>query len=343
MSLHQRNGIWYWRKMVDGVMFNRSTKTADKKLADKLVKKWEHEAVKTVVFDGERPVTVYEAIESFLDEREHKASLVSARQHMQHWKDALPDVKMQSLTKHQLQAVVSKRLTEGYATNTISVFVTYWNALINHCERAKLSRGPRLDRLQQKRTRFRTITAEEEALMLAATSPDAKYPGKTPETDAQRLDNQDVLVCLLHLGARINEAHNLRWSDLDFANNTLLVRRLKNGDDTLLLMTTALRTVMERRHLNKVNNWVFPSKCNRPRNSGRWVLAAAMRAGISFDAGKVTSHTFRHSAATRLLRAGMDIRKVQAFLGHKSINSTLVYLHALPGEVAAQAADVFNA
>lgn len=36
MSLHQRNGIWYLRKMVDGVLFNRSTKTDDKKLAEQI-------------------------------------------------------------------------------------------------------------------------------------------------------------------------------------------------------------------------------------------------------------------------------------------------------------------
>jgi site-specific recombinase XerD len=38
----------------------------------------------------------------------------------------------------------------------------------------------------------------------------------------------------------------------------------------------------------------------------------------------------------------MDIRKVQRFLGHKNISSTLVYLHALPDEVAAHAVAVFD-
>lgn len=51
MALINRNGVWYWRKMVDGVMFNRSTKTEDKKLAETLARKWEHEAVKTVVYE----------------------------------------------------------------------------------------------------------------------------------------------------------------------------------------------------------------------------------------------------------------------------------------------------
>lgn len=342
MSLHQRKGIWYWRKMIDGVTLNRSTQTNDKKLAEKLVRKWEHEAVQAIKYDGERPVTLYEAIDSFLTQRQHIPSYTSARQHMQHWKNALPNEKMKSLQQYQVQAVVTKRLAEGAGQNTISVFVTYWNALINHCKANKLSPGPKLDRVQSKRTRFRIITEQEEAAMLAATCPNAKYPGKNPLNDARKQDNQDLLVCLLHLGARINEAQNLRWSDADFANNTILVRRLKNGDDTLLMMTKALRTVLERRYTSKIDNWVFPTKSEKGKADVGWVTDAAIRAGVDFESGKVTSHTFRHSAATRLLRAGMDIRKVQTFLGHKSITSTLVYLHAMPSEVASQAMSVFD-
>jgi integrase len=342
MSLHQRKGIWYWRKMIDGVTLNRSTQTSDKKLAEKLAAKWEHDAVKSIKYDGERPVTLYEAIDSFLAARKHMRSYTSAKQHMQHWKNALPNEKMKALPKHQVQAIVTKRLADGVAQNTLSVFVTYWNAMINHCKENKLSPGPNIDRVQPKRTRFRVITEREEAALLAATCPNAKYPGKNPINDARKQDNQDILVCLLHLGARINEAQNLRWSDIDFANDTILVRRLKNGDDSLLMMTKALRAVMDRRYTAKIDNFVFPTKSRRDKANINWFADVVERAGIDLEAGKVTSHTFRHSAATRLLRAGMDIRKVQKFLGHKSINSTIVYLHALPNEVAAQAVAVFD-
>lgn len=342
MALHQRNGIWYWRKMVDGVMFNRSTKTADKKLAEALAKKWEHEAVQTVVFDGERPVTVHEAIESFLEERKHTAGYRSARLHLGHWKQALPNVLMKSLQQHEVQAVVTKRISGGTAHNTVSVFINYWNALINHCSRKKLSAGPKIDRVKQKRTRLRIISAAEEAKLLAATCPNAKYPGKNVLRDAMRQDNQDIIVCLLHLGARISEAVNLRWSDIDFVNNTVFVRRAKRGEDCLLIMTKALRAVMERRYAARVDNNVFPAKADHAI-SMQWFRDMVVRAGVDIEAGKITSHTFRHSCATRLLRAGMDITKVQRFLGHRKITSTIVYLHALPNEVAEQAAAVFDA
>lgn len=342
MALIQRKGFWYWRKMVNGVQLNRSTQTEDKKLAEKMAKKWEHEAVQAIVFDGERPITLYEAIQGFLDERKHMRSYDSACMHLNKWKAALPNVQMKALQKHQVQEIVTKRIAQGMAQNTASVFVTYWNALVNYCVRKKLSPGPKLDRVQSKRTRFRVITVEEEAAMSAATCPHAQYPGKNPNTDAMRQDNQDILVCLLHLGARINEAQNLRWVDIDFEQNTILVHRLKRGDDCLLVMTAALRAVMERRYKSRDAKWVFPTKANNPRTNTGWVKTIAARAGISLDAGKITSHTFRHSCATRLLRAGMDITKVQKFLGHKCISSTLVYLHALPSEVAAQAAAVFD-
>jgi len=52
--------------------------------------------------------------------------------------------------------------------------------------------------------------------------------------------------------------------------------------------------------------------------------AAAVEAGI---AGHITTHTLRHSYATRLLEQGVDIRVVQILLGHRSITSTARYAH----------------
>lgn len=216
----------------------------------------------------------------------------------------MPNAVFTAVSKRQVQAVVNNMHASGYAHNTIAVAIMYWNALINYCTDNKLSAGPKADKIKPKLTRFRIINDQEEAAMLAATCPTATYPGKNALSDAQRQDNQDVLVCLLHLGARINEAQNLRWSDIDFTANTVLVRRLKRSNDTLLLMTNALRLMMERRHKARTDAWVFPSKAGTYKTNAQWVNTIVKRAGIDLESGKITSHTFRHTAATRLLRAG---------------------------------------
>jgi len=59
-------------------------------------------------------------------------------------------------------------------------------------------------------------------------------------------------------------------------------------------------------------------------------LRARSTSGPGFlEAGHVTAHTMRHSFATQLLRAGYDIRTVQELLGHRDLNTTMIYLHVL--------------
>ena len=86
--------------------------------------------------------------------------------------------------------------------------------------------------------------------------------------------------------------------------------------------------------------WIFPadrmSVCPRTGRVGRHhlfqttiqrhVKRAARDTGIT---KRVTPHTFRHSFATALLESGYDIRTVQELLGHRSLNTTMIYTHVL--------------
>ena len=59
---------------------------------------------------------------------------------------------------------------------------------------------------------------------------------------------------------------------------------------------------------------------------GRNIKQAAVKAGVH---KRVTSHIFRHSYATHLLQSGIDLRSIQELLGHKSVETTMVYTHVV--------------
>jgi site-specific recombinase XerD len=78
--------------------------------------------------------------------------------------------------------------------------------------------------------------------------------------------------------------------------------------------------------------WLFPSRTGQTAISAgsirRYLQAALAESNITKN---VSCHTLRHSYATHLLEKGVDLRVIQALLGHRSLKSTFLYLHLTQG------------
>lgn len=139
-----------------------------------------------------------------------------------------------------------------------------------------------------------------------------------------------ILNLFYSSGIRLKELVNLNLNDIDFKRGIVNVLGKGNEEREATLTNEAikiLKSYLKTRNLWKGNKGkaVFLSrsgsritKMNIQRNIERY----GKEAGIS---KKVTPHMMRHSIATHFLNAGMDIRRIQGFLGHKSLASTQIY------------------
>ncbi len=139
-----------------------------------------------------------------------------------------------------------------------------------------------------------------------------------------------ILVCFRH-GLRASELCELQWSDVEFESATLHLRRAKGGQTgTHPLLGDELRALRALKR-DAQSPFIFVSERGAPFTvSGlqKMVERAGMEAKMPF---KVHPHMLRHAAGYVLANKGTDTRTLQAYLGHRSIQSTVRYTELAPG------------
>lgn len=142
-----------------------------------------------------------------------------------------------------------------------------------------------------------------------------------------------ALLTAYAAGLRITELVSLRVEHIDAERMQLHVELGKGQKPRLVPLSEVLLTLLRHywRHNRpkiKGSPWLFPSsKPARPLHVTT-IQNACERARIAAGLNKhATPHTLRHSYATHLLEAGVDIRTVQALLGHSQLSTTAIYLH----------------
>jgi site-specific recombinase XerD len=148
--------------------------------------------------------------------------------------------------------------------------------------------------------------------------------------DAARAGRDRVLFQTAYAcGLRISELIHLQVRDIDSARMVVIVRQGKGAKDRLVPLSKRLLAELRRYWLmHRSSAWLFPGRQPgrplHPAGVQREFQRTLRQAGIDKQA---TPHTLRHSFATHLLEAGVDILTVQKLLGHGSLSTTSHYLH----------------
>jgi len=151
------------------------------------------------------------------------------------------------------------------------------------------------------------------------------------------LHNRTYFWTLYSLGLRMTEGLYLQPGDIDGARRLVHVHRGKGARDRYVpLPPRTLGLLREYWCVHRHPRWLFPAigQGGKPAASAphpmprRSVQAALRRVVLQLGFRKrVSLHTLRHSYATHLLEAGVNLRLIQQYLGHRSLKTTTVYLH----------------
>ncbi|MGA2001188.1 MAG: tyrosine-type recombinase/integrase [Terriglobales bacterium] len=151
-----------------------------------------------------------------------------------------------------------------------------------------------------------------------------------------RMELRDKAIVLTLYGSALrgSELIGLRLEDVDFPQQQIFVRQGKGAQDRLALMnerqSAALLTYIDTARPKYVRGtdpgWLFLDRNGTAmsRVNLYHILKKASRAALGRT---VSSHKFRHACCTEVIRNGMDVRVAQEMMGHKSVETTMRYVH----------------
>lgn len=226
--------------------------------------------------------------------------------------DVISTFTVQKFQKHCRQ----KGLSESTINRILATYrrmsrrLVEWNKVPAHLPMVKLRK--------EDNRRTHIISPEEEEKLLSAAL----------------ADSNSYIWLFIKMGLatalRHSEILGARFDNFDPAQRRLRVK-VKGGKWRKQPLTRGITEILiqEREMANDSDGWIFPNPTTRTGHMDRIVKAfrrTVTRAGLNPTV--VTPHTMRHSAITRLAQTGADIKTIQEFSGHESLEMVMRYTHA---------------
>ena len=145
---------------------------------------------------------------------------------------------------------------------------------------------------------------------------------------------QKTMVAIMYsAGLRIGEVCRIRYEDIDRKNMRIHVTHTKGRNDRYAILSQMALDLLTKYWFSygKPMNWLFPKQykndSEKPIDTfylSRHIHNHEIKLGWE---QKLTCHSFRHAFGTHLYAHGTDLLTIKALLGHKSLNSTTIYVH----------------
>ena len=145
------------------------------------------------------------------------------------------------------------------------------------------------------------------------------------------LKHKTMTALMYSSGLRIGEVCSLRYEDVDRRNMRLHISHGKNRHDRYAILSKAALDLLTQYWFayGRPRGYLFPEQNGQDRPIDTFFLSRHIHAHedrLGWER-RLTCHSFRHAFGTHLYEDGADLLTIKALLGHKSLNSTTIYVH----------------
>lgn len=311
MGLYKRGNIWWFMKQYKGKRIVESLGTDNKRLAERVYAKKLVAIISGEYFEKQHEsVTFRELTEKYMSKYEKQRDSYTKK----HLLPFFGDLKLSEITAEIVEDYVIAREDENAKPSTVYQEFSLGRRMFNVARRRWkwIAHNPFSDvefseLMEIDNSRDRWLTIEEEYLLLAHASPDYL---------------KDVIIFAIHTGCRRGEILSLNWRQhVDMQTRVITIQASKGGNrKTIPMSETLYQMLLRRSKVRDINGMVFPVEMTAMKDAFERTVKRAKIDNLHF-------HDLRHTFATRLIQAGVDLYTVSKLLGHKTIRMTERYAH----------------
>jgi len=223
----------------------------------------------------------------------------------------LGGIEFSTFTDQMVDDLIGALRNRGNSNATINRKMAALSKLLRKaCKMGEVHNLPEFRRQKERAGRIRFLEPEEEARLFAAIADKSAHYA-------------NLCVFLVDTGARIGEATRLRWGDIVNGRATFWIT--KSGRSRSVPLTKRAKEAVDAEDRRRSGPF---SDIDQPQFRAAW-NKSKHEIGLGDDAD-VVPHVLRHTCASRLVRGGVDMRRIQTWLGHQTLAMTMRYAHLSP-------------
>ncbi len=313
----------------DGNTGKKSTKTSVPEEAIEIFDRWinEQKAGRYGIHQPQfRPVILKEIVPKYLSEKKERVSERYFKYEESTWKKIImpffgDDSLIGSISEECIEEYLRTRKEKGLSASAINHELQWIDLLFKYAIRKKWLPDylkPTVRKLPLKKTLPNVLKSPKDFITLLEAA-------KNQSTHMYYL-----ISFALYTGMRAGEILKLDWEDIDLSNASLIVRDPKNKHDRIVYLTKTLCSILEETTTGKRTGPIIknPQTGNRLQEYKKAWKTIREKAGIpTTGSNRIRFHDLRHSFATINHANGVDIKIIKDLIGHKKIDSTLIYTH----------------